>query len=341
MGQVSNDSINSYLIEVVKTHQIPSVSAGILVDGKITWVGSSGYSDLDSQMTASTESLYRVGSVSKVLTATLVLRLVELGVLDLNEPIQTYIPNYPLDRKGAIKVIHLLAHTSGISHYKGNENRSFVHFNNLREASRLFEDRKLKFKPGTKYKYTSYGYTLLGAVIEAATGKSYFDNLKTHILDVAGMNHTFIENKNSPKIQQVKLYKKEDGKIVLDVNNDLSNIYPAGGLLSTPNDLLLFYNAWNSGKLISQKNIDLMVSVIKTDGKVLDENAGLGWNIWEHNSLGWVCHRIGGQSGASALLLSYREQGVTVVLLSNQAVLDPIWEISNTLIGFGRNQKKL
>ncbi|MBT8252393.1 MAG: beta-lactamase family protein, partial [Bacteroidia bacterium] len=155
----------------------------------------------------------------------------------------------------------------------------------------------------------------------------------------AGMNNTYIEDRTYPKLGQAKLYKKKGNEIIPDVDNDLSNIYPAGGLVSTATDLLMFFEAWRSGQLISMDNVQRMVEAIERNGEILDENAGLGWNIWKHNKHGWVCHRVGGQSGTSALLISYREQGVTVALLSNQAVLDPIWEITNTLIGFGLDQK--
>ncbi|NNJ81331.1 MAG: beta-lactamase family protein [Flavobacteriaceae bacterium] len=338
-AQSSENEITAYLEKVINEYNIPSISAGILVDGKIIWSGAVGFSNKEKQVEASTETLYRIGSISKVLTTALVLKLVELDELDLQSPIQEYLPDYPIDKKGPIKVIHLLSHTSGIDHYKGKESRSFTHYDNLRDASRLFETRKLKFQPGTKYRYTSYGFTLLGAVIEAATGKSYATNLKELILDKGGMNNTHIEDRFEMKLNQAKLYKKKGNDIILDVDNDLSNIYPAGGLISTATDLLVFFEAWRSGKLITNKNIQKMVDAIESDGQILDENAGLGWNIWKHNKHGWVCHRIGGQSGTSALLISYREKGVTVALLSNQAVLEPIWEITNTLIGFGLDRK--
>ncbi|NNK87288.1 MAG: beta-lactamase family protein [Flavobacteriaceae bacterium] len=339
-AQTSQDTITTYLENAVSEYNIPSISAGILVDGEIIWSGAAGFSDREEQVETTGETLYRIGSISKVLTTALVLRLAETGQIDLQDFVQKYIPDYPVDKKGPIKVIHLLSHTSGIDHYRGKETRSFIHYDNLRDASRIFENRKLTFVPGTKYRYTSYGFTLLGAVIEAATGKSYESNLKALVLDPAGMRNTFIEDRTDPKSGQAALYKKKGNEIIRDVDNDLSNIYPAGGLLSTASDLLLFYEAWRNGKLISKENVQKMLDAVENNGQVLDENAGLGWNIWKHNKHGWVCHRIGGQSGTSALLISYREQGVTVALLSNQAVLDPIWEITNTLIGFGLDHKE-
>ncbi len=339
-GQTSKSEISAYLDQVVTEHNIPSLSAGILVDGELIWTDAAGFANKENQVEATTETLYRIGSISKVITTVLVFRLVESGKLNLEDPVQKYIPDYPIDKKGPIKVIHLLSHTSGIDHYRGKETRSFEHYSNLRDASRLFENRNLKFKPGTKYQYSSYGFTLLGAVIEAATGISYHANLKELVLDKAGMRSTFIEDRTDIKPGQAKLYKKKGNEVIPDVDNDLSNIYPAGGLVSTATDLLLFFESWRNGKLISAENVQKMVQVLEYNGDVLNENAGLGWNIWKHDKYGWVCHRIGGQSGTSTLLISYRDQGVTVALLSNQAVLDPIWKITNTLIGFGLDQKK-
>ncbi|WP_411895110.1 serine hydrolase domain-containing protein [Winogradskyella sp. A2] len=338
-AQKSNDSINAYLDSVVLRDNIPGISAGILVDGELYWTGASGYADVENKIEAKPETLFRIGSINKVLTATAILKLSENGSIDLQAPIQTYLPDYPISKKGEIKTIHLLNHTSGIAHYKGKENRSFVKYDNLRDACRIFESRTLKFKPGTRYMYTSYGYTVLGAIMESVTKKSYYDAMKELIFDPAEMTSTFLDNRTKSNTDLAKLYTKKGDQIKPDVNNDLSNIYPAGGLVSTTTDLLKFVDAWKKNILLSEESNKMMLETPLYNGKVLDENAGIGWNIWQHNKYGLVYHRIGGQSGTSALLLSYSETGVTVILLSNQAVLDPIWEITNRLIGFGLSSK--
>ena len=124
-----------------------------------------------------------------------------------------------------------------------------------------------------------------------------------------------------------------------DTVNDLSLIYPGGGMISTPTDLLRFVIALENGDLLSKNSIDLMLG--KTGETVSKQQpAGLGWNAWQHESHGRILSRVGGQSGCSALLLSYADRGVTVALVANLARLDPIWELTNELMGIGLSAKQ-
>lgn len=333
-GQTGSSDLQAYLDSTLQSHNIPALAAGISVDGEVKWMGASGFANMEEQETATPHTRFRIASITKVLTAALALKLEQVGKLDLDAQVQRYLPDYRVSKRGELKVIHLLTHTSGIRHSRGSESRSTTrHFANQREACRQFEEEKLRFKPGSKYQYSSYGFTVLGAVIEAASGQSYYNALNEYILQPAGMTRTVLDDVTVAG--RAALYKKSGDAIVADFENDLSVIYAAGGLLSTAEDLLRFVNALNSGKLISMDRVERMLVAPVFDGKVLEENGGLGWNIWKHDKHGQVCHRVGGQSGSSALLLSYRDAGVTVVLLSNQAVLDPIWEITNGLVGFG------
>ena len=139
-----SERADAYLAKAIEEHGIPAISAGIAVDGEIAWTGVAGDADADTP--------FRIASISKVLTAVAALRLAEQGVLDLEAPVQTYLPDYPPPRKGTMKVRHLLEHTSGIRHARGDESRhSLTRYDSLRDACRFFEGRKLAFTPGTKH----------------------------------------------------------------------------------------------------------------------------------------------------------------------------------------------
>lgn len=330
-----DDEATAIIEQAVAEHGIPAVSAGIAVGGKILWTGAAGFADVERQIPASPDSVFRIASISKVLTAVATMSLVEDRKLDLDAPVQRYLSDYPESKKGPIRVVDLLAHTSGIGHYKGDENRSFEHYDSLREAVKVFENRKLAFKPGTRYRYTSYGFTLLGAVIEAAADQPFRSVMRDRVWKPADMRATDLETRPETMEGSAVLYRKDGGRVVRDVENDLSLIYPAGGMVSTAGDLLRFVIAFEDGKLVREPTMQRMLEAPVHQGKVLDENAGLGWNIWEDSRYGQVYHRVGGQSGSSALLVSYRDRGVAVVLLTNLARLDPIWTITNDLIGVG------
>lgn len=139
------EQADTFIQEAIEKHQIPAISAGILVDGEILWTGAAGFSNLETQEPATPETPFRIASISKVMTAAAVLRAAEQDKIDLEAPVQQYLPDYPPSRKGEIKVEHLLLHTSGIRHSKGKESRTLEHYASQRDACRLFEKRRLAF----------------------------------------------------------------------------------------------------------------------------------------------------------------------------------------------------
>ena len=331
-----SDIADAYLRNAVAEHQIPALAAGIAVDGQILWTGAAGLANLEKSTVAKPETRFRVASISKVLTATAILQLAERGLIDLEAAVQTYLPSYPPPRQGTMKVLHLLSHTSGIRHSKGDESRRSVrHYDSMIEACRFFQDRKLAFPPGTKHRYSSYGYTVLGAIVEAVTQGSFESYMAENVWTPAGMLHTGLDRGPLRSDHTASLYRLERGRVVPDTENDLSLIYPGGGMVATAGDLLRFTIALENGALLSGESIERMFKHPVADGRVLHEQGGLGWNVWDHEAHGRILMRVGGQSGASALLVSYADRGVTVALLTNLARLDSIWTLTNDLIGMG------
>lgn len=332
---------DAYLEGAIREHRVPGISAAIAVDGEIVWVGAAGLADVERRIPVTTETAFRIASISKVLTATAILQLVEQGTIDLNAPVQAYLPDYPPPRKGTMRVGHLLAQTSGIRHSRGNESRlNTVHYASLRDACRFFEDRKLASAPGTKYRYSSYGFTVLGAVLEAATGASFESYMAEHVWRPAGMSRTGLDSRPVDDGKIAGLYRLDRGRVVPDVENDLSLIVPGGGMVASAGDLLRFTIALETGQLLNPASMDLLLGRAPGSWNLPDAPAGWGWNAWEHEAHGHILSRVGGQSGTSALLVSYADRGVTVALLTNMARFDPIWELINDLIGMGLKEKE-
>lgn len=326
---------DAYLVSILEKYNIPGLSAGIAKNGKIIWTGVAGHKDIDHQQQVDSTTIFRTASISKAITATAIFQLVEKGKLDLNAPIQQYLPDYPTSKKGTITILHLLSHTSGISHYKGNENRHFIHYPNLNAATQLFENRRLLNKPGKKYRYTSYGYTILGAIIEKVTGQSFGEYLHQHIFKIVGMQTARLDNRKEKDINQAELYQLKEGQIIKEVSNDLSLIYPAGGINMSATDLLKFVLAFENGQLITRASKERMLQAPVFNGKILNEHGALGWDIWTDPNFGKGYSKVGGQAGASSLVLHLRDKQLTVVLLSNLTYLSPIWEIVNHLRDLG------
>jgi len=145
---------------------IPGFAVAVAVDGKIVWSEAFGYADLEAKRPATPETQFRIGSVSKPLTADAVAQLYEAGKLDLDAPVQRYVPTFP--QKGAPITTRLLGgHLAGIRHYKGAEFTLNQHFASVTAGLAIFKDDSLVAPPGTRFSYSSYGFNLIGAVVEA------------------------------------------------------------------------------------------------------------------------------------------------------------------------------
>src|SRR6267378_3950851 len=130
-----------------------------------------GYADLEERVPVWPTTKFRIGSISKPLTATALVQLVEAGKLDLDAPVQKYVPSFP--EKGAVITTRMLAgHLAGIRHYQGDEFNIQKHYANVLDGVKIFENDPLVSPPGTKFNYSSYGYNLLSAVVESAASES-------------------------------------------------------------------------------------------------------------------------------------------------------------------------
>ena len=232
----------------VERGALVGVSAALSRDGELRWEGGAGFRDRDVGLPAEADMVHRIASITKSMTAVAVMQLVEKNRVNLDAPLQTYIPEFPVSDKGTIQIRHLLTHTSGIRHYRVKENRPFTHYASLDDAIKLFWGRPLAAAPGERFVYTTYGYTTLGVVIERASGQSYEDYMAEQVWALAGMTHTGLEIHGQEGPNRSKLYRKNRaGEIEDDDLTDLSVKVPGGGLVSTAGELVRFGNASESG----------------------------------------------------------------------------------------------
>ncbi len=300
----------------LKDNNLPAVTAGIAKDGQIVWVGAAGYMDVENKVAAVPEMVHRLASISKAMTATGAMQLVEHGKLDLEAPLRQYVASWPENPEGTILIKHVLSHTSGIKHYQGRENSTTTHYNTLLEAVELFKARPLAFAPGQGFVYTTYGYTALGAAMENASGQSYGDYMREHVWTPAGMEHTGLEIFGEAVPNKAKLYRRTADGLGPDRNDDNSVKYPGGGIQSTAADLLRFGIAFEGGKLLSPASIDRMLQVPQLPQKA-DLDYGLGWMIGNSQDFGNFIRHDGGQSGTSTNLVILRDKHIVVAVLCN------------------------
>ncbi len=308
---------DSLLDQYIALQDFVGVSAGVFYQDQVVWTGGAGYRDIKNKQAASSEMRHRIASITKPMTAIAIMQLVEKGQIDLDVPIQEYIKDYPRSDKGELSVRHLLKHVGGVPFYKSRKEAfPSMHFNSLDEAVALFKDRSLAHKPGTAYLYSTYGYTLLGAILEKVTGQSYADYMQENVWTPAGMKSTSLEIFGQSYPNQAKLYKKtKKGAFIADKQTDLSLKYPGGGLLSTAEDLLHFGQAVLDNELITEESLKLMR--IPADLEWKGTPYGMGWYVVNDPVYGRIVRHGGSQSGTSTYLSIFLDQRFVVAVLAN------------------------
>ena len=168
----------------------PGLQLAVAVDGRVVWSRLCGFASLETPTTRTT--LFRIGSVSKVLTATALARLVQAGEVDLDAEVQTYVPSFPR-KDGRVTIAQLASHQAGIRHYEGSEVLNTKHYVNVAAGLSVFADDPLVFRPGSGYSYSSYGFNLLGAALERAAEAPFAGLLREEVLAPLGLTHTGLD----------------------------------------------------------------------------------------------------------------------------------------------------
>jgi len=294
----------------------PGLSAAIVADHHMVWSRGFGLADLEQRVPATPETVYRIASISKTITAVAVMQLAEQAKLDLDAPIQRYCAAFP-EKPWTLTARQLLAHLGGIRSYLSQEELNNTHhYTNLVAPLALFKDDPLQFEPGTKFFYTTYGYTILGCAIEGASGMTYVDYVRDHIIRAAGMRHTRPDDVYAIIANRAQSYRKAaNGEIQNAPLTDTSYKIPGGGWCSTAEDLAKFAVAVQSDRLVAKETLEQMFTRQKTrDGR--DISFALGWAIGERDGHREVWH-TGGLQGVSTILYMRPEQGFAAVLLMN------------------------
>ncbi len=306
--------------EQMELDQIPGMSVGFLKDGSV-WSSGYGFADLENKVPARPDSSYRLGSISKPMTAVAVLQLAEKGKVNLDAEVQTYVPYFPR-KQWPVTVRQLLGHLGGISHYQNyNVEGRIKEHKNTREAIAIFENFDLVAEPGTKYSYSSYGYNLLGAVIEGASGQSYGEYLQENIWKPLQMNGTRMDSPTDIIPNRVRGYQILNGEIKNSEFVDMSSRFGAGGARSTVIDLLKLADALNHGKLLSKESLNAMWSSMETSDRQFTDY-GMGWDVDSINGHFAVWHS-GSQQETRTILYNFPAKHFAVAIEINQEDVSP------------------
>ncbi|HEV3486048.1 MAG TPA: alpha/beta fold hydrolase, partial [Vicinamibacterales bacterium] len=240
------------------------------------------------------DSVFRLASVQKSMTAVAVLQLAEQGKLDLDADIQTYVPYYPR-KPHRITARQLLSHLGGVPHYVHRDVEQHIKTHKTtREAVEIFANFDLIAEPGTRYSYSSYGYNLLGAAIEGASGMPYGEYMTRYVWRPAGMPDTRMDDPEELIPNRVRGYRRVDGQLKNSEFIDVSSRFAAGGTRGTVPDLLRFLRAILNHTLLSAKTTELMLTPARTrSGEEIPY--ALGWQIPPIENRGRIVFNDGGQ----------------------------------------------
>jgi CubicO group peptidase (beta-lactamase class C family) len=306
-------AVDSYANEAVTWNGFDGVLV-IEQGGKRLYAKAFGPADRDRNIPITLETPFLIASQGKMFTAVAVLQLVEAGKVKLDEPVGTYLRGYP-NREVAEKVTirHLLTHRGGtgdmsILQREETENRAIVR--SIDDLLRLNGSRPPAFEPGSKFDYSNYGFILLGAVVERVSGRNYYDYIEEYVFRPAGMQHS-----GFPTLEQM------DGVAIgyTWVEKELKPSTewlpwrgtPAGGGISTAEDLVRFFAALNAGKLISKEML--------AEATRRQPNWGLGFVSSPPDEFPHWGH--GGGAPGNSLIADYHPKAdLNFVCLSN---LDP------------------
>lgn len=309
--------IDAAVTALMSKRNIPGLSVALVVDDQLAWSKAYGMADIEQAVPVKAETVFRLASTSKPLTAVAVMQLVERGKIDLDAPIQKYVPAFP-EKSAPITARQLLGHLSGVRHYKGDEYDSTRHYPTLTASLDIFKDDPLQHEPGAKYTYTTYGYTLLGAAIEGASGMAYADYMREHVFKPAGMTNTRADSVFDIIPNRTRGYgktRRTEGDIRNAGLADTSYKIPGGGIVSTAEDLARFAIALRRGTLLKEETVAQMYARQKTsDGKETDY--GLGWYVGERNGKAEAWHG-GVQQGTTGTLRVLPSDRAAVAILTN------------------------
>jgi CubicO group peptidase (beta-lactamase class C family) len=328
---------------------LPGLSVAV-AKGDEVWSAGFGSADLEQNVAVDSRSLFRTASISKWLTATAAMRLVEESRLDPDAPIQQYCPQYP-QKQWIITSRELLSHLSGIRHYHGangeprntdaerkaldelikqEESGEYTRYTDIVSTLDSFKNDPLFFQPGTRFLYTSLGYRVLGCVMERAAQTPYRTLMRQLVFKPAGMTSITEDDAQTIIQHRVAGYARGPGKELIRAPfRDMSANLPAGGHLATPADLVRFAAAFNEGRLVESKTRNFMIQRPKLlDGSEVPAAPpyfGMGTGLYYGmgmfvGSTAWgerLLLHTGRDPGASTELLLAPESRIAVAVMTN------------------------
>ena len=313
------DKVDAYIRQQMKKQHIPGLSLAVVRNGKIVKAMGYGLADVELNVSATPETLYEIGSITKQFTATAVMMQVEDGKIGIDDKISEYLSGLP-DSWKDVTVRHLLTHTSGIKNFT-----AVPGFDKITLAPATHDEviktvaaYPLEFKSGDKWSYSNTGYYLLGMILEKASGKSYSDLLNDRIFKPLRMSATRINDLHAILRHRAGGYEWQEGALRRADFISMTWPYAAGALVSSVKDLAKWDAALYSDRLVKMTSLQQMWTPVKLNNGSTSPY-GFGWSVDKVKGHTYVSHG-GGIPGFTSYIARYPDDRLTVIVLCNQMV---------------------
>ena len=309
---------------MLKDENLPGVSLAVAVDGRVVWAESFGWANVEHRVPATPRTQFRIGAVSKPLTAAAAGLLHERGLLDLDAPVQRYLPTFP-EKQWPITTRQLMGHVAGVRvHRDEHETLGTDHCGTTAEGLGLFAADPLRFRPGTRYRYSTYGWILVSAVVEAAANDPFFLFIQREVFEPLAMNDTRPDAAGRDVPNRASFYfPRLATRTALGLHPtrpvDYSCFSGGGAFLSTPSDLVRFGSAMMSGTLLRPGTVALLQTPLRLESGA-STSYGLGWKIETVTLRGAPARLIGHDGspfGATASLMAFPDHRLAIAVTSN------------------------
>jgi len=243
------------------------------------------------------------------------MQLVEAGKIDLDADIRTYVPEFP-DKGEKITARHILTHTSGIRHYKPDESENYTRLTSVVDSLKRFTADPLLHRPGEKFTYSTYAFSLLARAVETTSGLMFKEYLDQKIFKPAGMKASGLEDLRAIVKHRTRGYRRRtDGSVGNSDFSDVSYKWAGGGMVSTSPDLCRFGIALLTGRLMSPATLARMWTGQKlSDGTALPQS--LGWAVESYNGKPVAMHG-GAQPMSRTFLMIVPSDNFVMAILTN------------------------
>ena len=310
--------------ELAAGNNLPGVSVAVAVDGEVVWAEGFGWADLERRTPLTPHTRVRLGALSKPLTAAAVALLHEGGRLDLDAPIQRYVPAYP-GKQWTVTTRQLMGDVAGVHRIRGDNNDAMPnrHCENLDEAVAMLADDPLMFEPGTEHRYSIWGWILVSAVVEKAAGDPFARVMNSQVFEPLEMERTLVAETGGMDEAAPSYGPRMFLRTRLGVEDssrpDYSCLAGAGAFLSTPTDLVRFGSAMLKPGLLKADTI----AAFQTPARLAsgaDTTYALGWTVSRVQLAGkearMISHR-GSPMGGTASLLTFPDLGLVIAAAAN------------------------